>query len=42
MKEGPLIRLAEERDVPRIVEMYRELTISDSAVENTRNATQAD
>jgi len=42
MNEAPRIRLAEERDVPRIVELYRELTISDSAVEHTRNPTPAD
>lgn len=42
MNEAPRIRLAEERDVPRIVELYRELTISDSAVEHTRNPTIAD
>jgi len=42
MTKAPRIRLAEERDVPRIVELYRELTISDSAVEHTRNPTPAD
>ncbi|MDM7998781.1 MAG: GNAT family N-acetyltransferase [Dehalococcoidia bacterium] len=42
MNETPLIRLAEERDVPRIVELYRELTISNSAIEHTRNPTLAD
>ncbi len=42
MNEAPRIRLAEERDVPRIVELYRELTISDSSVEHTRNPTLAD
>jgi predicted N-acetyltransferase YhbS len=42
MNEAPQIRLAEERDVPRIVELYRELTISDSAVEHTRNPSLAD
>jgi predicted N-acetyltransferase YhbS len=42
MTKAPRIRLAEERDVPRIVELYRELTISDSAVEHTRNPSSAD
>ncbi|MBN2099632.1 MAG: GNAT family N-acetyltransferase [Dehalococcoidia bacterium] len=42
MTKEPRIRLAEERDVPRIVELYRELTISDSAVEHTRNPSSAD
>jgi GNAT superfamily N-acetyltransferase len=42
MSEGPHIRLAEERDVPRIVELYCELTISDSEVEHTRNPSPAD
>lgn len=42
MNEAPHIRLAEERDVPRIVELYRELTISDSAVEHSRNPSPAD
>ena len=42
MNEAPRIRLAEERDVPRIVELYRELTISDSAVEHSRNPSLAD
>ncbi|HWR70296.1 MAG TPA: GNAT family N-acetyltransferase [Dehalococcoidia bacterium] len=42
MNEAPRIRLAEERDVARIVELYRELTISDSAVEHSRNPTLAD
>jgi len=42
MNEVPHIRLAEESDVPRIVELYRELTISDSAVEHSRNPTLAD
>jgi len=42
MNEAPRIRLAEERDVPHIVELYRELTISDSQVEHSRNPTLAD
>jgi predicted N-acetyltransferase YhbS len=42
MNEAPRIRLAEERDIARIVELYRELTISDSAVEHSRNPTLAD
>jgi len=42
MNEAPRIRLAEERDVARIVELYRELTISDSAVEHSRNPSLAD
>ena len=42
MKEAPHIRLAEERDVPRIVELYRELTITDSKVEHSRNPSLAD
>ena len=42
MNEAPRIRLAEERDVARIVELYCELTISDSAVEHSRNPTLAD
>jgi hypothetical protein len=42
MNEAPCIRLAEERDVPRIVELYRELTITDSQVEHSRNPTPAD
>jgi len=37
MNEAPHIRLAEERDVPRVVELYRELTMTDSEVEHTRN-----
>jgi predicted N-acetyltransferase YhbS len=42
MNEAPHIRLAEERDVPRVVELYRELTISDSQVEHSRNPSLAD
>ena len=42
MNEAPRIRLAEERDVARIVEMYRELTITDSQVEHRRNPSLAD
>ena len=42
MTEAPRIRLAEERDVPRIVELYRELTISDSEVEHRRHPSPAD
>jgi predicted N-acetyltransferase YhbS len=42
MNEAPRIRLAEERDVPRVVELYRELTISDSQVEHSRNPSLAD
>ncbi len=38
MNEAPCIRLAEERDVPRIVELYRELTITDSQVEHMHSA----
>jgi predicted N-acetyltransferase YhbS len=37
MKQAPHIRLAEEKDVPRIVELYRELTITDSEVEHSQN-----
>jgi len=42
MNEALRIRLAEERDVPRIVELYRELTITDSTVEHSRNPSLAD
>jgi GNAT superfamily N-acetyltransferase len=42
MTTEPRIRLAEERDLPRIVELYRELTIKDSQVEHTRNPSLAD
>ena len=42
MNDAPHIRLAEERDVPRIVELCRELTISDSEVEHRRGPTLAD
>ena len=42
MSEAPHIRLADERDVPRIVELYRELTITDSQVEHSRNPSPAD
>ncbi len=42
MNEAPRIRLAEEKDVPRIVELYRELTITDSQVEHSRNPSLAD
>ena len=42
MKEAPHIRMAEKRDVPRIVELYHELTITDSQVEHSRNPSLAD
>ena len=42
MNEAPRIRLAEERDVARIVELYRELTITDSQVEHSRKPTLTD
>ena len=42
MNGAPHVRLAEERDVPRIVELHRELTISNSEVEHSRNPTLAD
>ncbi len=42
MTADPRIRLAEERDVPRIVELYRELTITDSEVEHRRHPSLAD
>ncbi len=42
MNEAPHIRLAEERDVPRIVDLYRELTITDSRIEHSRNPSPAD
>ena len=42
MNEAMRIRLAEERDVPRIVELYRELTITGSQVEHSRNPSLAD
>lgn len=35
MSDEPRIRLAEKKDVARIVELYRELTITDSEVEHT-------
>ena len=42
MTEAPRVRLAEEKDVPRIVELYREITITDSKVEHSRNPSPAD
>ena len=42
MTEEPRIRLAEERDVPRIIELYRELTITDSEIEHRRSPSLAD
>ena len=42
MTAEPRIRLAEERDVARIVDLYRELTITDSEVEHSRNPSLAD
>ena len=42
MNEASHIRLAEERDVPRVVELYRELTITDSQVEHSRNPSLTD
>ena len=42
MKEAPHIRLAEKRDIPRIVELYRELTITTSEVEHGRSPSLAD
>jgi len=42
MNEAPHIRLAEERDVPRIVELYRELTITTSEVEHSHSPSLAD
>jgi len=42
MNEAPHIRLAEEKDVPRIVEMYRDFTITDSTAEHSRNPSLAD
>jgi GNAT superfamily N-acetyltransferase len=42
MNEAPRIRLAEERDVPRVVALYQELTITDSQVEHSRNPSLAD
>jgi GNAT superfamily N-acetyltransferase len=42
MNEAPRIRPAEEKDVPRIVELYRELTITDSQIEHSRNPSLAD
>ncbi len=41
MTAVPHIRPAEERDVTRIVELYRELTITDSEVEHRRDPTLA-
>lgn len=42
MTAEPHIRLAEETDIARIVELYRELTITDSLVEHSRNPSLAD
>jgi predicted N-acetyltransferase YhbS len=42
MNEEPRIRLAEEKDVARIVELYRELTITNSEVEHSRHPSLAD
>jgi len=42
MKEAPHIRMAEKRDVPRIVELYHELTITTSEVEHGRSPSLAD
>ena len=42
MKEAPHIRLAEKRDIPRIVDLYRELTITTSEVEHGRSPSLAD
>ena len=42
MNEKPHIRLAEERDIPSILELYRELTITTSEVERSRSPSLAD
>jgi len=42
MNETPHIRLAEEKDVPSILELYRELTITTSEVECSRSPSLAD
>ena len=42
MTPEPRIRLAEERDVARIVELYRELTITDSEIEHRHDPSPAD
>ncbi len=42
MTAGPRIRLAGEGDVARIVELYRELTITDSEVEHRHDPSPAD
>jgi predicted N-acetyltransferase YhbS len=38
----PLVRLAEEKDVPRILELYEELSITASRAEAERHPTQHD
>lgn len=42
MTAEPRVRLAEEKDVARIVDLYRELTITDSEIEHTRHPSLAD
>jgi predicted N-acetyltransferase YhbS len=42
MNETPHIRLAEEKDIPSILELYRELTITTSQVEQSRSPSLAD
>lgn len=42
MNETPHIRLAEKRDIPSILELYRELTITTSQVEQSHSPSLAD
>ncbi len=42
MTAGPRVRLAEDRDVARIVDLYRELTITDSEIEHQHDPSPAD
>jgi predicted N-acetyltransferase YhbS len=42
VKEAPHVRLAEKRDVLRLVELYRELTITTSAIEHNRRPSPTD
>ncbi len=42
MEKIAIIRLATEEDIPRILELYRELAITTSQIETSRNPSQDD